>query len=652
MELDASTQRLTKILGQMASASRDALRAGAAGDEIQTRSAVDRIRSLQAKLATLDANQRSAIDKLPIAQREAIQTDINQIHQAQAFVRTWSKRYQVLADLATLSLTSEGRHAVLDYTLPNDWNFEGDVFLLFDENELGFWPELVQRGQNRILYVGKSPAPQEAKNAGLFSTHEAGEIRAYFMQLRNPAPLRLSFLKSENPQTREPIWSAVRHAFTLCHSNFQTSKTLGDAWMKQGLKNLDAIARSANLAVLKKEMQGLPIVIVSPGPSLDKNIHLLKDLKGRAILMAAAQCARALHTAGVVPDFIVVADPGKLTYFLDGVDTSDVDALIVGVSSHPDFYNKLFRNTISFNANSAVDAWISDIFGDTLPISAAGSVSIDCFFFAKYWGCSQIIMVGLDLALSQGRSYSNQSANSESLIAIDENSGTLKFSNISENMREILRAQGKSQQDDTETLMTLPGYFGGTVFTRPNYHLFHGEFEVLARYEQGLPAPTPLINCTEGGAYIEGFEHISLCSAIEKYIGKEDKRITARIQSACSTVDKKQRLIQARNAKLDILKNIRKTRRLVKECQSLSQPGNNTSAKLNTLRIKEQELIQSIRRTPFISLPNVDLVKKAMEMAGDTSNINETNMVARYIYESVEHTCKEVQEIIESSDLG
>ena len=647
MEIDAATGRLIKILGQMGQSSQDALRAGIAGDEPGTRQAVDRLRLFKAKLGTVDQAARELVDRLPLNQQRPLREALSHIKAAEEFVRTWSKRYQGIGNFEELSSTSDGRHAILDYTLPSDWNFEGDIFIVFDESELLFATELLERGQKRILFVGTDKQMAE-QFIDVEHANSALDLRTYFMKLTNPVPVRLSFIAPRDAPDRELIWKDIKQAFTLAHSNFHTHKALGGAWMTQGLQNLDAIAQSANLAALKPHLKGLPVVIISPGPSLDKNIHLLKALKGRAILMAAAQCARALQAAGVVPDFIIIADPGNLVYFLDGVDTSQVDGLIAGVSCHPEFFKKPFKNTIAFNANSALDAWISDIFGDTLPISAAGSVSIDCFFIAKYWECSQIIMVGLDLALSEGRGYSRQSANSEADIFIDEETKTLKFSNLSENMQEIFTAQGKARNDNTETLMTLPGYFGDTVFTRPNYHLFHGEFVGLARHEISTPNPTPLVNCTEGGAYIDGFEHISLSDAIAKYIGESDNNIPEKIQSACQGTDRMRRLKLSGIAKIKIAKDIEEVMRLVKECKTLSRPGKSTSVKMNKLKSKERDLINSIRRTPFISLPNVDMVKKALEMAGDASNINETNLVARFIYDSVEATSKQVLEIVKT----
>lgn len=630
----------------MGQASQDALRSGMAGDEPGTRTAVDRLRLFKAKLGTVDQAARAVVDTLPENQQQPIQEALSHIRAAEQFVRTWSQRYLGMVSVEDLSKSCEGRHAILDYTLPLDWYFEGDVFLVFDESELLFAEELLERGQKRILFVG---AEKPASNTPLVVEYanSAVDLRSYFMKLTNPVPLRLSFIAPREPRDREVIWNDIKHAFTLAHSNFHTHTALGGAWMTQGLQNLDTIAKSANLAALKPHLKGLPVVIISPGPSLDKNIHLLKDLKGRAILMAAAQCARALQAAGVVPDFIVIADPGNLAYFLDDVDTSQIEGLIAGVSCHPDFFKKPFRNNIAFNANSALDAWLSDIFGDTLPISAAGSVSIDCFFIAKYWECSHIIMVGLDLALSQGRAYSTLSANGEASISIDEVTKTLKFSNLSENMQEIFTAQGKTRNDNTETLMTLPGYFGDTVFTRPNYHLFHSEFLILAKNEEMLANPTPLINCTEGGAYIEGFHHLTLKDAIEKFIPTSTADFATKIGIACKNINYRDRIGKCEAAKRKIDKEIKEILYLVGKCKKLNDKEKKTTSKINQISKLEKKLIQAVRKTPYISLPNAEKTRKTLEMTSDATTIEETNKVAMYIYETIEQTCRTLQNILQ-----
>lgn len=646
MEINAATSRLIKILGQMGQASQDALSAGVAGNETTTREAVDKLRGLQAKLGTIDSTTRETLNKLPESLQLGVREAIAHIQSAEGFVQAWSKRYRDLTTAKELATSVEGRHAILDYTLPNDWNFDADVFLLFDKEELSFAPQLIQRGQKRILYVGECLLNSEDKST-VITAHDATELRSYFLSLNNPLPLRLAHLTAREREDHKRAWQDIKHAFTLLHSNFHTTKVLGGAWMTQGLRNLHDIAQSAHLSALKGCFKGLPVVIISPGPSLDKNIHLLKEIKGRAVLMAAAQCARALQAAGVIPDFLVVADPGNLVYFLEGVDTSVIDALIVGVSSHPGFYKKPFKNIITFNANANVDAWVSNIFGDPNTVTTAGSVSIDCYFIARYLECSHIIMVGLDLALLEGKTYSSKSANGESVVNIDSVTNTLTFSNVSEPMEQIFLAKGATSEDTVEHVLLLPGYYGGTVQTRANYHLFHGEFEVIAQNENKKDSPIPLINCTEGGAYIEGFEHIPLEEAIKRHIKAGEQHIAERIVKACAKTNNEVRSEQCEIAKKSVVANIKSILTLVDECRKYTKLKNANQKQLTHLNKKEKELIRTLGKTPFISLPNVNEVKKSLEMSGDATTVKETNRVAEFIYDTIEVTSKNILTILE-----
>ena len=465
MKVDAATTQLIKVLAQMAQQSRAALIAGTKSDEISTRHAVDALRTLRSKLGAIDQGVHSNLERLPQHHLNEISEHLSQINSANFFIQSWCKRYQEIAKVEDLTRTVQGRHAILDYTLPLDWNFAGDVFILFDKEELAFVPKLNQRGQKRIVMVGPQLEIDPQVHVNVIRASDTLALREYFTRLDYPHPVRLAFLNPQSQDLESQTWKDVLHAFTFAATNRHTIKALGMLWMTQGLANLKSVALSANMASLKSHLKGFPVVIISPGPSLDKNIHLLKALKGRAILMAAAQCAGALEAAGVVPDFIVVADPGNLVYMLDGVDVSKIDGLIVGVASHPGFYELAFENIITFNANGPVDSWISDIYGDNVPISSAASVTIDCCMLAKYLECSSIIMVGLDLAIAGGKVYSKHSANSECNVICDEVSKTLTFGNVPKQMENVFLGTGRSSKDVVETLLTLPGYYGGTVQT-------------------------------------------------------------------------------------------------------------------------------------------------------------------------------------------
>ena len=646
MQIEPAAARLIKVLRQMAQESQAALEAGAKGDEGETRTAVDKIRRLQAKLNNIDETVRNKINDQTAELKADVQDDLSIIKSAEPFIKSWCQRYRDLVSFEILQKTEEGRQAILDYALPLDWNFGTDVFIIFGDDEVVFSGALKKRGQLRILAVG---LVQDIHFEGdLFCAMDEGQIRDYFSKLKPPKPTRLAMLSTKNKTDFQKQWDIVKHGFTLSMSNSHTAELYGNSWLMQGLANLPSIARSMNMAALKAALNGLPMVIVSPGPSLDKNIHQIKEIKGRAVIMAAAQCAKALDAAGIVPDFIAVADPNNLVYFLDGVDVSQVEGLIVGVSCHPGFYSKPFKHIITFNANANIDAWISDIFGDTLPISAAGSVSIDCLYFAKYIGSSHIIMVGLDLALSDGHTYSNFSANATSKVLIDSKTKTLSFINVPEEMEHVFLAKGSASEDTIEPALELPGYYGGEVITRPNYHLFHGEIVEIARVEQLSDKPTPLINSTEGGAYIPGFEHITLSNAIDKYLGEIRFDIASRVAKAYQSLDVSKREQQLENIKLKMIRQIENVLRIVYQCKELSKSSKlNQINKLNKL---EKKLINEIREMPYLSLPNGKQTKIAMEMSGDASDINETNDVANYIYNAIEVTSTQILHLLREGD--
>ena len=96
-----------------------------------------------------------------------------------------------------------------------------------------------------------------------------------------------------------------------------------------------------------------------------------------------------------------------------------VEALLVGVACHPLFYKKYPTKIITFNVNAGIDNWISDIFKDTAPIGAGGSVSTAIFGMGLYLKCDPIILVGQDLALTNGKQYASKSADGSLTIKFD-----------------------------------------------------------------------------------------------------------------------------------------------------------------------------------------------------------------------------------------
>ena len=60
----------------------------------------------------------------------------------------------------------------------------------------------------------------------------------------------------------------------------------------------------------------------------------------------------------------------------------------------------------------------------------------------------------------------------------------------------------------------------------------------------------------------------------------------------------------------------------------------------------ETDLIASVSKTPFLSFPNVNQVKKAMEIHADAENLKEVNGVAIMLYDLIEKSATDVLTIL------
>jgi hypothetical protein len=97
---------------------------------------------------------------------------------------------------------------------------------------------------------------------------------------------------------------------------------------KENIKN-NAFSRP-NVRPLKYLMNtlpyiGKPLILVAAGPSLDKNLHLLKNYQDRSIIIVNDIILFKLLEYNIKPDFVVLIDPSdSIKRFWDFLDTSDL----------------------------------------------------------------------------------------------------------------------------------------------------------------------------------------------------------------------------------------------------------------------------------------------------------------------------------------
>jgi len=651
---------LLVVLEELADTSTKILDAGAAGDEPATRTAIDEIRQLRADLAGIGWDIKKQVDAAPMQTKVMIEKYLASIHQSDNFISAWCSRFNGIMTQEQLSKTPEGQHAIIDQVMPSTWDWNSDVLTLNDDVDAELIKAVLSRGQQRIAVfcLSKPEAKQILPKVSYLT--EKKEAYAFFHSLGYGEPLRTASFAAVHkvdidPESASELkYAEFREEFAIAWKHYMVNKNtirhFSNRWLMQGLENMASIAEHPTLSSLVGRFIGTPLVVISPGPSLDKNVHLLKQLKGKALLMAPAQTALALSRAGVIPDIVVVADPADITYLVDGFPMDQVEALLVGVACHPLFYKKYPTKIITFNVNAGIDNWISDIFKDTARIGAGGSVSTAIFGMGLYLKCDPIILVGQDLALTNGKQYASKSADGSLTIKFDEEKKIFSYPTVPIGYEKLM---GGSQNSVSyrEQIELLPGYYGGMVQTKRDYVMFHSEFEIYAETENKKDKPTKLFNCTEGGAFIKGFKHIPLIDAIATIDSLDQRTVDAKasIKHIRAALDIPSRKKLLRDKLYRVKSSLLQCQKLTIRCAKVAWQLQKSSANIAALSKAEGDLAKAVQGSAFLALANQAEIQNAVQLGSRAKTLKQSLSASKILHTLVLRETPKVLLLVEAA---
>ena len=156
------------------------------------------------------------------------------------------------------------------------------------------------------------------------------------------------------------------------------------------------------------QFQNVPAIICGAGPSLRKNIETLKELKDRALIFAGGSSINALNGMGMTPHLGTGIDPNE----------EHISRIIANTSFEIPF---LFRGRIHHKALDLIQSekvYVTGSVGyniakyfekelhiDGTDIEEGCNVINFSLALAAAMGCNPIILVGVDLAYSDGQTY-------------------------------------------------------------------------------------------------------------------------------------------------------------------------------------------------------------------------------------------------------
>ncbi len=207
----------------------------------------------------------------------------------------------------------------------------------------------------------------------------------------------------------DDVLSARRAASRLlfqASANDEARRASAGRYLLQTLANSPRIARESDVSVLASLFTGIPAVIVAAGPTLDRNVHALKEVADHAIVIACDTAAWPLASYGVEPDFIVAADSSRANAAHLSALPPCRSWLVAEGSLHPSAFTLFDHRTFFFRvADHEPWPWLHTMGIDSGHLETWGSIATSAFSFALGLGCNPIAFIGADFAFTGNRPY-------------------------------------------------------------------------------------------------------------------------------------------------------------------------------------------------------------------------------------------------------
>lgn len=234
----------------------------------------------------------------------------------------------------------------------------------------------------------------------------------------------------------------------------------------------------------KIDKEKRPAIVVSAGPSLDKNINELKKAKDKAFIIVVDTALKAVLRAGIVPDLTITIDPHKPLILFEDERIRKLPMIFCIMSNKQVMDSQKGKKIFFGDSESYIQAIFNKYDKKLSTLETGGSVACNAFSTAVFLGFKNIILVGQDLAYPNGKEHTKDAYDNEA----------------------------ENKLKDGKRYFEVEDIYGGKVLTEENMDAYRLWFETqIVRYPH-----LHVIDATEGGAKIRGTEVLTLNETIER----------------------------------------------------------------------------------------------------------------------------------------
>lgn len=270
--------------------------------------------------------------------------------------------------------------------------------------------------------------------------------------------------------------------------------------------NADRYATLEGIEGLRGSERGRSAIVISAGPSLAAAMEAMGEegVRDRFVLIAVQTVLRPLLERGIRPHYVVALDHHEIsTRFYEGLSERDVRGvtLVAEAKVNPGVL-EAFPGKIRLCADERLDA----LLGDSRARGAlrpGATVAHLAYEFARFLACDPVLLVGQDLAFSDGQYYADGAAIHDTWAC---ELSTMRTLEMFEHER-IVRQRHQ--------LIRARDHLGREVYTDEQMHSYLVQFGEM--FERDAQRGLTTIDCGEGGLPKAHARREALHDALARY---------------------------------------------------------------------------------------------------------------------------------------
>lgn len=350
--------------------------------------------------------------------------------------------------------------------------------------------------------------------------------------------------------------------------NTNTLEKFAKLWLNNSCRNLSYLNKFDGVKKFSGLAKDIPFIIIAAGPSLQKILPYLDEIKKRSIIICVDTALHACLKQKVEPDFIILTDPQYYASLHLEFLSSPSSILITEIAAYPSVLRFMCKEIVLYSSMFPIGQFFESKLDNKGKLAAGGSVTTTAWDFARLCGSTKIFIAGMDLGFPKKQSHIRGSRFEELAHTTSK-----KISNAETANAITLFSASPSFSKD---------YNGNLILTDKRMSLFSWWFENQCSTAKKMGIKT--YSLTKESLAIKGIEPFNLEDFL-KFIEIEDKKNIFFIES------KKSLNNSLDTSKKDFEKIKKQFINNLYELESLSKKGIDIATQAITNRTKIAQVI-------------------------------------------------------------